>query len=111
MWGYRGSDTEPNCTPSFCWYFNYPAQTIKQETLDKLKMEGVEFNNREVNLGANPLYNFVSNGLLYTPPTDDSPNTELWTYSTSKFLENLHNAFAVKSWGQARLFFNHLDEI
>ena len=77
MWGYRGSDTEPNCTPSFCWYFNYPAQTIKQETLDKLKMEGVEFNNREVNLGANPLYNFVSNGLLYTPPTDDSPNTEL----------------------------------
>ena len=58
MWGYQGSDTEPNCTLKFCWYFNYPPQTITQETLDKLKVDGVEANYRDMNLGGRPIYRY-----------------------------------------------------
>jgi len=46
MFGYVGTDSEPNCDDKFCWYLNYPQQGITQATLDMLKQTGVAWNNR-----------------------------------------------------------------
>ena len=46
MWGYVATDTMPECLNKFCWYFNTPAGTITQATLDALKVDGVNNNNR-----------------------------------------------------------------
>ena len=58
MWSYMGTDTEPSCNQGFCWYFPLPVQSITQETLDKLKAPGVEWNNRALSLGEEPVYKF-----------------------------------------------------
>ena len=62
---------------------NLPAGKILQETLDKLKAPGVDFNNRATGLGGTSIYKMKYNGLFYTAPTDDptggpAAQDELW---------------------------------
>lgn len=48
FYGYRGTDTMPNCTNFMCWYVIPNVVYIHQSTFDALKAAtpGVEFNNR-----------------------------------------------------------------
>ena len=76
-----GTETEPNCMDKFCWYMNLPAGTITKETLEKLKVDKVEFNNRATGLGGSSIYKMKYDGLFYTEPTDPDAGPavdELW---------------------------------
>ena len=60
---------------------NLPSGTITQETLNKLMVDGVDFNNRDTDLGGSSIYKMKYNGLFYVEPTDPDagPADELWT--------------------------------
>ncbi len=69
MWGYSGSDSEPTCTPSYCWYLNYPGQLIPADKLAQLKQKDVEWNNRALDIFGTTFFIYNFDGLLYTPAT------------------------------------------
>ena len=74
MYAYVGTETAPPCAKKHCWYFSLPVQTITQATLDQLKQEGVEWNNRATGIWApvgSPTYKYQYTGLLYKEPTDE----------------------------------------
>jgi len=77
-----GTESEPGCQTGFCWYLHSPATipTIKQETLDFLKYKDkndkvLAANNRATGLGGNPVFTYLSKGLLY--PDTPAPGDEL----------------------------------
>ena len=87
MFGFMGTDSQPECDNGYCWYLNVPgtgatvSRTITAETLEKLKYtkaDGtiLEGNNRKVNplAAGKPVFNYKSTGLFYTAPTSDSQN-------------------------------------
>lgn len=49
--GYIGTDTMPPCTNNVCWYLYEKVFSITQEEIDYFKVENVESNYREANLG------------------------------------------------------------
>lgn len=77
FYGYRGTDSMPDCTALFCWFVIPDVFYVHQSTFDALKAAtpGVAFNNRiPVKLGT-PYGPFVHHRGKYAP-SDAYPQAE-----------------------------------
>ena len=63
--GYYGNDSLPPCTPYYCFYLVQEVFDISKAQLDKLKVEGVEYNNRDINIQKDATWLMKAEGLFF----------------------------------------------
>jgi carbonic anhydrase len=66
--GYVGTNSVPNCERGVCWYIVKDVFSIGSDQLEKLKIPGVPFNNRQTSEPVKNYKQYDAPGMLYTPP-------------------------------------------